>query len=131
MKKTKLALAVGQKLWRFEPNKRVYEKENGYPRLVYRHHWIENGATVVGETRVNWLVVPYDKEPPYNLFMRDIARVPKNGPLPPEYAVDAAVVEQDIWVHDNKYKLIDVIQKSRDYAALKAVAELVGYEGKK
>jgi len=48
-------MKIGSKVWRFDSNRRVYERdERGDKRLIYAEHFYE--ATITGETSRSWIV---------------------------------------------------------------------------
>jgi len=104
---------IGETVWIFDENNRVYKKdENGksYGGPIWREHW--RPLEIVGETRVSWLTKYGHK-------------VPKKGGY--KYCFSEQEINERSYVIANKYKISEIILKL-DYGQLKRVAELIGYE---
>jgi hypothetical protein len=96
-------------------------------------------CTIVAETKKNWIAVRSDLAPKYNLQPRSLARyvreIPKNcrKPYYPPYtwrsqilsiALNAQAVEDDVWVHENRGKVVQAVNKT-DNETLTKVAKLL------
>jgi hypothetical protein len=106
-------LKVGSKIWKFDVNCRVYQRDargmaHGGP--IYREHWRE--VEITGETRVSWLT--------------HYGKAPKKGPHH-GWAFTLREVEDDCWVKDHRYRIADTVQRCHDAEVLRRVAEVVGY----
>lgn len=113
-----MSIKVGDPIWHFQANRRVYAKgEHGSP--IYREHWVEE--KIIGETSRSWLVSPEWR--PTKLAKKEL----EEGKLD-IYKLTLKEVEEDCWIHDNQNRIIQHIQyKVKDYETLKAVADLIGY----
>jgi hypothetical protein len=115
----------GQRVWEFDPNRRVYSKappgkiwakggpifaEHFRPMQVYR---IEGRSYLIGTPPGEWggekFARKYGFDKAERLFRTYAER------------------EGEIWMDENRYRLIRVIERCRDLEILKRVAELVGY----
>lgn len=109
-------MKVGDKIWRFDHNRRVYPKTNDQYRSVppiYAEHWVP--VEIVGETSRSWIVDWFK------------AKVPKKGPHH-GYAFTQKEVDDDVWVHSHCWRLREVVSVCKDADVLRKVAELVGYK---
>ena len=103
-------MMVPDAVYRFDINRRVYEKRGGFGSggAIYREHWVK--FTVIGETKMSWLV----KEYPHKLAKKKV--------------MTASEVDDDCWVHGNAHRIIDKIRQCNDASVLRAVADLVGFK---
>lgn len=111
---TKETTALPEFVFVFDLNNRVYEKDvNGrtFGGPIYREHWCK--YEVIGEEKRSWLVNEYP------------------GKITKAKAKFIADVDEDCWLNDNRYKIIEDIKRCTDSATLRAIAKLVGYEEKK
>ncbi len=121
---------VGDRVWWFDQNKRVYERdEKGRPvgRPIWREHWRE--LAVIGETRVSWLVgYPGAKveDHGFKLPKRDFA----DGKCPSGWALSLEHIEERSWVEEHRWQIGDALDRCEDPAVLRQVAALVGYAPK-
>ena len=110
-------LRVGDILWSFDSNRRVYSKPGfGGGGPIYRKHYQQE--TIVGETSLSWLV----GEPPTKVNKKTLA-------CRTEYGFGGyftkSAMEDRIWIRENRPALIRVIEYSHDADLLRAVAKLV------
>ena len=89
-------------IWQFDVNRRVYLDGRSGPS--YRHHW--HKVNVVGETTVSWILSSGKKVKKSNTF-------------------SDSDVEDQIYIHDNKYKIADLVQHIDDAETLRAVDAIV------
>lgn len=104
---------IGDKVWRFDPNRRVYPKDkaiSGGP--IYAEHFWQD--TIVGETSRSWLVGGRDW---------DQIKVPKKNPTG-IYTDEQK--EAEIWEHDHRYRIVKMVQRCTP-EQLKQIAKLIGY----
>jgi hypothetical protein len=101
-------------IWMFNENNRVYTKSsnNISGRIIYRFHWRK--VTVVGETRVSWIVSPYG------------TKIPKKGCRGVLFSQED--VDRDVWMHVNKHKISEKVRNCQDYNLLKKISELIGHQ---
>lgn len=124
----RLPLAVGATVWRFDENRRIYNKptkpgqiySSGPP--IWREHWVP--YVIDGETSRSWLIGA-NLTRAYGHY-----KLPKVGPLPRGWAISEAEIDQAEWVQSNKYKLCRAVEYVTDYTTLRAIAELIGYDNK-
>ena len=115
--------AIGDSIWRFDQNRRVYTQRepgkysSGAP--IWREHW--ERMEIVGETRVSWLVG-------YGAKGRVLHKVRKASPTLRGWAFDDAEIDRLAWVEANVYKLSRAVQDCRDYTTLQRVAEVLRFE---
>lgn len=108
-------LKVGDTVWLFDENRRVYAKDRqGGP--IWREHWYP--MTISGETSRSWII----GEHAWHSY-----KLPKKGKPGFKIAYSQEEIDRAAWVHDNRYRLSHEIDRCEDYDTLKMVAELVGY----
>ena len=120
-------LKVGSKLWQFDCNRRIYQKDakgRSFGGPIWREHW--RPAEGVGETRVSWII----NTPGGGLW--DSVRVPKKdfrgGKCPRGFLLSEEAIDREAWVHDNASRLGHAVMRCGDYDTLKKIAEMVGYK---
>ncbi len=111
-------LKVGDTIWVFDINHRVYEKPlegrlwaSGGP--IYRSHFVEH--KIEGETSRSWIArygTKYSKkERPHGVF------------------ITLEEVEDNCWLNGHRHKVASLVGNCQDAAIIRAIAELVGYKG--
>lgn len=110
-------LKVGDTVWHFDYNRRVYaEPQPGHKwgELIHREHWRK--VIIVAETSRSWVTDYYGK------------KLPKNGSWPHGWVRTEQEVDDSEWLYANRYKLGDAVRACQDVNVLRDVARLVGYE---
>lgn len=102
-------LKIGSTIWKFDQNRRVYEK-NGRGGPIYRKHWVE--VKILRETTRSWVIDYWG------------SKVPKKGPHP-GYAFTQEELEDDIWVKDTRYEVVQAVESCKDANILRQIAALV------
>lgn len=134
-------LKIGSTVWVLDENTRVYRRNaegrnTGSP--LRRPMWVE--WAVAGETTRSWVALPLYRAEGYQGDLKAeprVIKIPKthegttytaasNGFCCPLVALAAQTVEDDVWRHNNKHKLLEAAQKS-DTSTLRKIAELIGY----
>jgi hypothetical protein len=103
---------VGDTLWLFDINRRVYprdEKGRATGSPIWREHWVPHEIT--GETSRSWLIGWRGK-------------VPKKGGR--GIAFDAAEIDRNAWVIENRYRISESVRQCDDFDRLCAAARLFG-----
>jgi hypothetical protein len=98
-------------IWVRNENLRVYAP-GGSGGPLESGHWQE--VEITGETRVSWVT-------------KRAGKFPKKYPPYPNYRFTRAEVDDCIFVQENRHKIADVIERSRDASKLRKIAEIVGY----
>lgn len=111
-------LKVGDHLWYFDINRRVYRSEAG-SGPIWREHWVK--MQIVGETGVSWIVGPGNH--PMKVHKKKLAA----GTLL-LWATSEGDVAKEEWVSQNSYRLSNAVSGCKNYDTLKKIAELVGYK---
>lgn len=104
-------------VWIFDENRRIYRKDKGGRPTggpIWREHWRK--LDIVGETRVSW-VSSFGK------------KIPKKGGRGICFSLEE--INQQAFVKGNIHKIVDAVRQCNDYATVRAIAELVGYENTK
>lgn len=134
-------LQIGSLVWELDDTHWEFPPDSSLDRRPLRRPmWRE--CTIVAETKKKWIAVRSDLVPKYNVQPRCVARylreIPKNCrksyyPAPPytwrsqlfSIALTPRVVEDDVWVHENRGKVIQAVNKA-DNATLFKVAKVLG-----
>lgn len=114
-------IAVGDPIWYFDINNRVYRKDAGHSHdsgPIYREHWVKR--IIVGETSRSWLIG-------YDHGLRVLNKVPKKGPHP-GWAFSIEEIEDDCWIHEHRYKMSRAVSCISSAATLREVARVIGWK---
>ncbi len=111
-------VGVGSPVWIFSENRRVYRKDGVGGGPIWREHWRQD--KIIGETSRSWIVGQGSWE----------QKIPKKGPWH-GVAFSEKEIDQAAYVHDNRHRISDAVGRLQDYACLREIAELVGYEERK
>lgn len=117
-------LKIGDTLYRFDGNRRVYVphgkdgRASGGP--IYREHF--EALKIIGENKVSWLLERGWKANKKSLSSAAAEQYGGRG------FFTAEGMEDDIWQHDHKHKIVDRLQRNCDGVTLRKVAELIGYQ---
>lgn len=111
-------MKVGDKVFVFDSNYRVYDRSDGKPfgGPVYREHFRER--VILGETSRSWLV-GYE-----GWSLTSCTKHPKKGRTA-LYTLEQIAEEE--YRHYNAHRIADRVQHA-DYAVLKQIAALLGYK---
>ena len=116
----KQAIKVGDPSWFFDVNRRVYRKDaNGRSMAgpIWAEHWREYAIT--GETSRSWIVGNAEYEQ---------AKLPKNQVRWSGYVLNREAIEFSVWVHNHAHRICEKVRGTSDYATLRQIAALIGYE---
>lgn len=108
-------MQVGDTIWIFDANHRVYEKTGG-GGPIFREYF--RPTPIFAETTRSWLISDRGRE-------RKIDKKTLSGIWTSQQSVD-----EYVWIHDNAYFLGEHIRQLKDYTLLKQIAELTNYLGK-
>lgn len=116
--------SVGDDVWTFSSNRRVYDKDKG-GGPIFAEHFIR--ARIVGETRLSWVVQERDDK---GRVFGSPCKFRKDGKTPWEYGLHGvfysdAEREEMIWMDENKYKTIEAL-RSASYTMVRAVHDMLG-----
>ena len=105
-------MKIGDTIWRFNNNRRVYKEGRSTP--IYREHWIPSEIT--GETTRSWIIgMGYGEY-----------KIPKKG-AHHGFAFTQQEVDDDCYVKENLYRISRTLEYVRDANILRQVASLIGY----
>ncbi|WP_242325834.1 MULTISPECIES: hypothetical protein [Bacillus cereus group] len=113
-------MKIGDKVWVFDDNIRVYEDENGNKsyRANFRAKFVER--YIIGETRVSWIVgYRMDTSPDIGVKLKKKDRT---------FFISEEEVEQACWIHNHRYKIKDKLDRCNDYGKLKQIADILNYQ---
>ncbi len=108
---------TGDTIWIYDDNFRVYTKGSvgSFGDIIWREHWRPH--TITGETRVSWIL---------GKLKIKKATYPHQGIA---YSQEEITEQEYIWTQG--YKIGMMVGRIKDYATLKQVANLIGYEESK
>ena len=111
-----MKIEVGSSVWLFDINRRVYVDDAGNKTSspVWRHHWRE--CLIVGETSRSWILDYFE------------TKIPKKGFDERKVCFSMKDVLDQVWVHDNRYK-IELAIRDLSLKKLRKVATVIGYKG--
>ena len=106
-------IAVGSTVWRFDINHRIYpENKDMCGAPIYRKHFIPEKIT--GETSRSWITERGNK-------------IPKKAERTYPYFLTKQDVEDIVWIHDHRFKLVERLRGCKDVVLLRKTAELLDY----
>lgn len=122
---------IGDTLWKFDRNHRVYENN----RSVFAGHFVP--AKVVGETKKSWIItdrdkpriyVPTTKDLPfgYSYVSKDELRGPPDRLGAHHYYTDEGK-EHRIWIDAHQANIVRRVQACTDAAILAEIGAKLGY----
>lgn len=118
-------LQVGDTIWVFDDNHRVYtkpQKGRAWGKIIWREHWVPR--TIIGETRVSFEYATRGGR-------KREGTIPKRGPLPSNIALSQQHIDEYEWVNRHKYRLSRDVERITDPATLRKVAEIIGFDESK
>jgi hypothetical protein len=118
-------LKIGDSVWIFDENRRVYSKDGGgWSNPIWREHWREH--FVIGETSRSWLVgLTKDSKPTSG----SVIKIQKASHYNAKIAYSQAEIDEHDWARSNRYYIAQRVEWSSP-ATLRKIAELIGYEEK-
>jgi hypothetical protein len=121
MKKQFKDLKIGDSVWLFDYNRRIYKKKDGfsYGGPIYRYHWYEK--KIIGSTKLSWIVnTRFD--------IKHCLKIGKNK-IRSHYNILLSEQELNdkVWEHDNICGISEAVRKCKDITVLRKVAEIIGY----
>ena len=114
-----MALAIGDTVWVFDTNRRVYPKDDGGP--IYREHF--RPLKITGETRASWLLEEGLKIDKANGQLRKPSPSGWYGLSQRVYS--ASEVEDACFVEAHRYPLSRAVQRCEDAAALRTLHQIL------
>jgi hypothetical protein len=122
-------MKIGDPIWRFDENRRVYPPikpgrlySDGPP--IWREHWEK--LEIRGETSRSWLVGAAERSLNFCKKLAKDAFV--DGACPRGWALSETMIDELAWVREHGYRLGIAVQHLHDYATLRKIAQLIGYE---
>lgn len=123
-----MKLEIGQTVWYFDENRRVYRKKpgdlysSGAP--VWREHWTP--YEVVGETSRSYIIgLPASSYRPFKISKKDVVE----GTGLKGWAFSLEEIDQKAFV-EQAVEIAEKIRWTKDYKTLRAVCDLIGFEPK-
>ena len=127
-------LKIGDRLWRFDSNRRVYgSDENGSARggPIFAEHFV--AVQIVAETKQSWIVGPPGSPPPddpkkmpwnYDRVRKSALTAASRGFGVTPFYTDARKADA-IWLAENRRRIMDAVTRSYDVALLRRIAALI------
>lgn len=120
-------MKVGDTIWCFDVNRRVYDKPGMGGKIIYREHFAPH--QIGSETKQSWLIT--DGYSVVKVNKKTMRQAANNGWGGWQW-FSKQDMEDSIYVHDNKHQIVRQIQTISDAPLLRAVAAAIGYkEGEK
>jgi hypothetical protein len=131
---------VGSRLWKWDENRRVYARSaerRSFGSPIYAEHFVE--VEVVAETGRSWIVASPGRSAPVPPFTaeslrgtyakvgKDLLRERVGRYGHTVYFTDAQKAAM-IWTKTHSRKIVELVERCRDVATLRAIAALVGYD---
>jgi len=121
-------MQIGDKVWIFDSNNRVYQDDNGNQlnRCRYRGHFVEK--YIVGETKQS-LIIGYKGSSIENRGNLKVNK--KTLTYKTMYGMDGKlyISEEEInrkcWLHDNQYRIQEKVGRCNDYDKLRKIEEIL------
>lgn len=110
------ALAIGDLLYNFDGNRRVYLQKNCGPS--YAHHF--EAHEIFGETRQSWIVGPYRRRVNKKTLASALEYADRG------YFTKTAM-EEDIFVAQHAHRIAKAVERATS-VQLREIAEIIGYE---
>ncbi len=102
---------VGDTVWMFDSNVRVYGPGRGGP--IWERHWVP--LPIIGQTSRSWLAG----------YSHDPYKVPKKDHDPRKWAFSKAAIARQAWVIEHRTIIARAVATCDDYALLMKVQELL------
>lgn len=119
-------IKVGDTLWRFDVNRRVYRRASGAYFAsggpIYAEHF--EPFVVTGETAFSWLVKEGWRDRKIN--KKTLREAPHNGFGGWQWYT-AEQKDDAVWLEWHRDKIADEVRRCRSAAALRQIAALIGY----
>jgi hypothetical protein len=110
-------LKIGDTLYRFDGNRRVYRDGQSGP--IYREHF--EPLKIIGENKISWLL-----ERNWKANKKDLSSA-KAWHYGGRGFFTAEGMEDDIWQHDHRHHIRHLFDQASP-SQLKQIAEIVGYK---
>jgi hypothetical protein len=122
-------LKIGSIVYHFDQNHRVYEDDKGNKTSSpnYRKYFIP--LKIESETKQSWITQYGYKVPKKGEGSIRKVRIDTRGQFHGTFFLTNEAVQEDIWMHDHKYKIQRALENVWDVTTLKKVAEIIGYKG--
>lgn len=115
-------MKIGDVVYRFDENRRVYRDKSfgGGGGPVYREHF--EPLKIVGENRVSW-ILEHGWKVNKKTFRGEVAAYQFGG----RGFFTAEGMENDIWDHEHRHKIVDAVRRVATIDQLRRVADILGY----
>jgi hypothetical protein len=122
--KTLADLKVGDTVWVFDVNRRIYPAKGGATSApIWREHWQE--VRLVSETRKSFTLS-------HGVWIggKSVTKLKKSDDptLRHKVCLSLEELEGQMFVHDHCYKVAEMVRKIEDPAILRQIIRLVGYD---
>ena len=107
-------MMIGKTVWLFDENNRVYARDDKGRSLgggpIWREHW--RPVKIVGETSRSWITEYRDK-------------IPKKGHDQRKFAFTRDEIEEQAYIHENRYRLAQSVQSLSDPKKMREIAAIL------
>lgn len=120
------SLKIGDPLWRFDENRRVYPKTEEGRRFgggapIYREHFSK--YIIRDEIRGYWIIEPEAWKNPSKVNKKTLRSSVRSSRIGFQYFTEAAM-EDSIWLHENRGRILDTL-RSAPPAIWRAIANIL------
>lgn len=116
---------VGDTIWEFDCNRRVYPNERrrlgSFDAPIYSEHF--TSATITGETPQSWLIALSHGRPPRKVNKKTMLEA--NDRFTSIRWFTTEQMGDDIWIHDHRAAIASKIGVERDASKLKRIAAIL------
>ena len=117
---------VGDTIYRFDQNRRVYDKSRLNGKIIYSEHFVPEAIT--GETAQSWLIHDAHNDVRWRVNKKTMRTAAKGGWF--GYAFFTAEgMSDDIWRNDHRHKIVSMMSQATT-AQLRQIADVLGYDEK-
>jgi len=110
---------IGATAWVFDENRRIYAKGEDGRSLgdgpIWREHW--RPEKITSETSRSW-VTEYK------------TKIPKRNRDPRWFALTQLEIDEQAYVHENRYRIIEAVSRVSDASTLRAIEAVLEREPK-
>ena len=119
---------VGDKVWIFDNNHRIYKDENGNELSSpwYRGHFVER--LIIGETKASWIIgyenSKVEDKSSIKVNKKTLQYKAWNGNISTLYTCEDEI-DQICWVNDNQYAISNSVSRCHDYDKLMKIKHIL------
>jgi len=123
-------MQIGDKVWIFDSNKRVYEDDKGnkLDNCWYRGHFREK--YIIGETKQSWIIGyegnDIDSRTNFKVNKKTLTySITNNFGLDKKLYISEEEIKRKCWVYENRSGIIRKIEQCTDYDKLRKIEDIL------